>query len=194
MPKVTTSLLAVVVVLLSGKVNSVSSVNVTRLQNNDRFTNPNHTAVSSCLASCLSSSFVDSCKTFQSTDTRAKCSSSSCCCGSCQCEKDYPIYLAHLGKCVNLVELNSDVFGLGSTGRSSLAQSSQIPNLITCIDVKVATIAGSLAQTQTSSHPHRLNCEQAIKCLKFILLLPGKIRQHCSQNESKSHKCLLLAL
>ena len=119
--KVTTSLLAVVVVLLSGKMNSASSVNVTRLQNNDKFTNPNHTAVSSCRASGLSSSFVDSCKTFHSTDTRAKCLSSSSCCGSCQCEKDYPIYLAHLEKCVNLVELNSDIFGTGSTGRSSLA-------------------------------------------------------------------------
>ena len=45
--KVTTSLLALVMVLLSGKVNYISSVNVTRLQNDDKFTNPNHTAVSS---------------------------------------------------------------------------------------------------------------------------------------------------
>ena len=119
--KVATSLLAGVIVLLSGKMNSASSVNVTRLQNNDRFTNPNHTAVSSCLAGGLLSSFVDSCKTFHSTDSRAKCSSSSPCCRSCQCEKDHPIYLAHLGKCVNLVELNSDIFGPGSTGRSSPA-------------------------------------------------------------------------
>ena len=118
--KVTTTLLAVVIVLLSRKVNSVSSMNVTRLQNNDKFTNPNHTSVSSCLASGQSSSFVDSCKTFHSTNTRAKCSSSSSCCGTCQCEMDYPIYLAHLGKCVNLLELNSDIFGTGSTGGSSL--------------------------------------------------------------------------
>ena len=121
--KSTVSLLALVIVLLSGRVNSVSSVNVTRLQNNDKFTNPNHTAVSSCLASGQSSSFVDSCKTFHSVNTRAKCLSSTTCCGSCQCEKDYPIYLAHLGKCVNLDEVNSDVFGPGSTGRSSLTLS-----------------------------------------------------------------------
>ena len=118
--KATTSLLALAIVFLSEKVNSISSVNVTRLQDKDKFTNPNHTAVSSCLVSGHTSSFVDSCKTFYSTDTRAKCASSSNCCGSCQCDKDYPIYLAHLGKCVNLVELNSDVFGPGSTGRSSL--------------------------------------------------------------------------
>lgn len=119
--KVTTPLLALVsIILLSGMVNTVSSVNVTRLQKNDKFSNPNHTAVSSCLASGQLTSFVDSCKTFNSTDTRAKCSSSSICCQSCQCEKDYPIYLVHLGKCVNLVELNSEVFGPGSTGRSSL--------------------------------------------------------------------------
>lgn len=118
--KATTPLLASVIFLLSGMVNSVSSVNVTRLQNNDKFSNPNNTAVSSCLASGQPTSFVDSCKTFYSTDTRAKCSSSSICCVSCQCEKDYPIYLVHLGKCVNLVELNSGVFGPGSTGRSSL--------------------------------------------------------------------------
>ena len=128
--KLTTSLLALVMVLLSGKVNFISSLNVTRLQNGDKFTNPNHTAVSSCLASSQSSSSANSCNTFQSTNTRAKCSSSSTCCGSCQCEKDYPIYLAHLEKCVNLDELNSDVFGPGSTGRSSLTLS-QISNLIT---------------------------------------------------------------
>ena len=118
--KATVLLLALVIVLLSGRMTSVSSVNVTRLQNNDKFTNPNHTAVYSCLASGQSSSFVDSCKTFHSTHTRAKCSSSSTCCGSCQCEKDYPIYLAHLEKCVKIDEVNSDVFGPGSTGRSCL--------------------------------------------------------------------------
>ena len=119
--KATKSLLALVIVLLSEMVNSaVSSVNVTRLQKNDKFSNPNNTAVSSCLASGQPTLFVDSCKTFYSTDTRAKCSPSSICCQSCQCEKDYPTYLFHLGKCVNLVELNSDVFGPGSTGRSSL--------------------------------------------------------------------------
>ena len=117
--KVTTSLLALVIVLLLGKVNYISSMNVTRLQN-DKFTNPNHTALSSCLASGQSSSFVDSCKTFHSANTRAKCLSSTTCCGSCQCEKDYPIYLTHLRKCVNLDEVNSDIFGPGSTGRSSL--------------------------------------------------------------------------
>ena len=115
----TTTLLALVIIL-SGEVNALSGVNVTRLQNNDKFTNPNHTAVSSCLARGQASSFVDSCRTFHSTNTRAKCSSSSTCCGSCQCEKDYPIYLAHLGKCVNLPELNSYVFRPGSTGRLSL--------------------------------------------------------------------------
>lgn len=117
--KTTITLLAVAILLLSAKVNSFSSVNVTRLQKNDKFTNPNHTAVSNCLAGGQSSSSVDSCKTFHSTDTRAKCSSSNTCCASCQCEDDYPIYLVHLGKCVNLQELNSDVFGQGSTGMSS---------------------------------------------------------------------------
>ena len=147
-----TSLLAVVIVLLLGKMNSASSVNVTRLKNNDRFTNPNHTAVSSCLAGGLSSSLVDSCKTFHSTDTRAKCSSSSTCCGSCQCEKDHPTYLAHLEKCVSLVKLNSAVFGPGSTGRSSLCIKSNLEShgLQRC--------EGSWRfRTQASSPPHRLN-------------------------------------
>lgn len=126
--KATILLLALVMVLLSGKVNFVSGVNVTRLQTNDKFTNRNHTAVSRCLARSQSSWLVDSCKTFHSANTRAKCLSSTTCCESCQCEKDYPMYLAHLGKCVNLDELNSDVFGPGSTGRSSLT-SSQISNL-----------------------------------------------------------------
>ncbi|XP_078384670.1 uncharacterized protein LOC144667151 isoform X2 [Oculina patagonica] len=112
----TMTLLALAMLLLSAKVNSFSSVNVTRLQQNDKFTNPNHTAVSKCLASGQPSSFADSCKKFRSTDTRAKCLSSNSCCGSCECKDDYPIYLVHLGKCVNLQELNSDAFGQGSTG------------------------------------------------------------------------------
>ncbi len=135
------TLLALAMLLLSAKVNSFSSVNVTRLQQNDKFTNPNHTAVSKCLASGQPSYFADSCKTFRSTDTRAKCLSSNSCCGSCECEDDYPIYLLHLGKCVNLQELNSDAFGQGSTGMSSFilrnllsTATGQIRNLLYIIE------------------------------------------------------------
>ena len=114
-----TTLLALVVLLVSAEVNSFSSVNVTRLQKNDKFTNPNHTAVSNCLKGGQSATIGDSCRIFQSTDTRATCSSSNICCALCQCKDDYPIYLFHLGKCVNLQELNSDVLGQGSTGMSN---------------------------------------------------------------------------
>jgi len=98
--------------------SSLLSVNVTRLPKNDKFTNPNQTAVNDCLASGQGSYHLDTCKTFNSTDTRSTCFSS--CCERCWCRTSHPTYLADLGKCVNLSELNSDVFGQGSNGRSSI--------------------------------------------------------------------------
>ena len=94
------------------------TTNVTRFQDKDKFTNPNRTAVKACHASGLGSASVDSCKKFNSFNTRAVCSSLSSCCVSCQCDTDYPSYLPHLGKCVSLSELNLDVFGQRSNGRS----------------------------------------------------------------------------
>ena len=115
--KANITLLAVVILLLSENASLLSAVNVTRLQESDKFTNPNRTAVSNCVTSGQSS-FPDSCRSFRSTDTRAACSNSNSCCQWCQCKDDYPIYLFHLGKCVNLSELNTDIFGQGSIGKS----------------------------------------------------------------------------
>ena len=98
--------------------SALLSTNITRIQSKDKFTNPNRTAVKVCLASGMSSSFPDSCVKFDSVNTQAECWNSRDCCESCHCKVGYPTYLAHLGKCVNLSELNSDVFGHGSIGRS----------------------------------------------------------------------------
>ena len=112
-------LLSLAIPLLAQIVSGLVSVNVTRLLKNDKFTNPNQTAVNNCRASGQGYSY-DTCKTFDSKDTRAACTSLSGCCESCQCGTGYPTYLAHLGKCVSLTELNWDVFGQGSNGRSGI--------------------------------------------------------------------------
>ena len=98
--------------------SALLSTNITRIQSKDKFTNPNRMAVKVCLASGMSSSFNDSCVKFDSVNTQAKCWTSRDCCESCQCKVGYPTYLAHLGKCVSLSELNLDVFGHGSIGTS----------------------------------------------------------------------------
>ena len=99
--------------------SALLSTNITRIRSKDKFTNPNRTAVKVCLASGMSSSFPDSCVKFDSVNTQAECwNNSRDCCESCQCKEGYPTYLAHLGKCVSLSELNSDVFGHGSIGTS----------------------------------------------------------------------------
>ena len=98
-------------------VSGLASVNVTRLAS-DTFTNPNRTAVGKCRSSSQGSSFQDTCKRFDSTDTRALCSSHVQCCELCECQTGYPTYLPHLGKCLSLSELNVVVFGQGSNGRS----------------------------------------------------------------------------
>ena len=114
--KASMALLALIILVLSENVDCLI-VNVTRLEKNDKFTNPNCTAVSNCIAGGQSSYF-DSCRNFRSVDTRGNCSDSKPCCQWCQCKSDHPIYLFHLGKCVNLQELNTDNFGPGSIGRS----------------------------------------------------------------------------
>ena len=111
--------LFLVVLLVVQNVSGWLGTNVTRVEKNDKFTNPNRTAVGDCRASGQSS-LLDTCKTFASTNTRAVCSSFSSCCESCQCGSAYSTYLPHLRKCVNLAELTSDVFGQGSSGKSSV--------------------------------------------------------------------------
>ena len=107
------------ILFAAGTVCALARINVTRSIKNDKFTNPNRTAVSKCHSSTKVSSF-DTCRTFGSMNTRAVCISSSRCCESCQCVSSYPSYLPHLSKCVSLSELNSDIFGPGSKGRSNL--------------------------------------------------------------------------
>ena len=116
--KTSTALLALIILVLLENMDCLI-VNVTRLEENDKFTNPNRTAVSNCIAGGQSSYF-DSCRNFRSVDTRGNCSDSKPCCQWCQCKSDHPIYLFHSGKCVNLQELNTDIFGPGSwsIGRS----------------------------------------------------------------------------
>lgn len=112
------TVIALLQLVFAHSASALLSTNVTRIQNKDKFTNPNRTAVKACLASGKSSSFPDSCVKFDSVNTQAECWTSRDCCESCRCKVGYPTYLAHLGKCVSLSELNSDVFGHGSTGRS----------------------------------------------------------------------------
>lgn len=112
-------LLQLLVILIAVEIVSGSvSVNVTRLAKGDIFTNPNRTAVRKCHSSGQGSSYQETCKRFYLTDTRALCSSRVQCCELCECETGYPTYLPHVGKCVSLSELNADVFGQGSNGRS----------------------------------------------------------------------------
>lgn len=109
-------LLLLVILLVAEGASSLPSVNVTRVLRNDKFTNPNQTAVEDCIRG-HASQYVDTCKSYDSiADTRALCYSA--CCENCWCRSAYPTYLAHLGKCANLSELNLDVFGQGSNGRS----------------------------------------------------------------------------
>ena len=109
------TVIALLQLVFAHTASTLLSTNVTRIQRKDKFTNPNRTAVKACLASGMPSSFLDSC---DSVNTQAECRNSRDCCESCQCKVGYPTYLAHLGKCVSLSELNSDVFGHGSIGRS----------------------------------------------------------------------------
>lgn len=108
-------MLALVILVLSENVGSLT-VNVTRLEKNDKFSNPNRTAVSNCIAGGQSSHF-DSCSSFRSVDTNGTCSDSKPCCPWCQCKDDHPVYMFHLGRCVNLQGLIADIFGQGSSGR-----------------------------------------------------------------------------
>lgn len=112
-------LLTLALLVFTGIVSGLARVNVTRLLSNDKFTNPNQTAVNKCRSSGQGSSYLDICKRFDSTDTRAVCSSPGSCCEMCQCEANYATYLPHLGKCVSVSELNWDVFGQGSNGKLS---------------------------------------------------------------------------
>ena len=112
------TVIALLQLVFAHSASALLSTNITRIQSKDKFTNPNRTAVKVCLASGMSSSFPDSCVKFDSVNTQAECWNSRDCCESCQCKVGYPTYLAHLGKCVSLSELNSDVFGQGSIGRS----------------------------------------------------------------------------
>lgn len=112
------TLIALLQLVFAHSASALLSTNITRTQGKDKFTNPNRTAVKACLASGMSSSFPDSCVKFDSVNTQAECWNSRDCCKSCQCKEGYPTYLAHLGKCVSLSELNSDVFGHGSIGTS----------------------------------------------------------------------------
>ena len=113
-------LLTLALLVFAEIVSSLAGVNVTRLLSNDKFTNPNQTAVNKCRSGGQGSSYLDVCKRFESTDTRAVClASSGSCCEMCQCEENYATYLPHLGKCVSVSELNLDVFGQGSIGKLS---------------------------------------------------------------------------
>ena len=112
------TVIALLQLVFAHSASALLSTNITRIQSKDKFTNPNRTAVKACLASGKPSSFLDSCVKFDSVNTQAECWNSRDCCESCQCKVGYPTYLAHLGKCVSLSELNSDVFGHGSIGRS----------------------------------------------------------------------------
>ena len=112
------TVIALLQLVFAHSASALLSTNITRIQSKDKFTNPNRTAVKVCLASGMSSSFPDSCVKFDSVNTQAECWNSRDCCESCQCKVGYPTYLAHLGKCVSLSEINSDVFGHGSIGRS----------------------------------------------------------------------------
>ena len=112
-------LLPLALLVFAEIVSGLAQVNVTRLLSNDKFTNPNRTAVENCLSSGRGSSYPDICKRFDSADTRAVCSSLGSCCDMCRCEANHAIYLPHLGKCVSVSELNSDVFGQGSNGKLS---------------------------------------------------------------------------
>ena len=112
-------LLTLALLVLAEIVSGLARVNVTRLLSNDKFTNPNQTAVNKCRSSGQGSSYLDICKRFDSTNTRAVCSSPGSCCEICQCEPNYATYLPHLGKCVSVSKLNLDVFGQGSNGKLS---------------------------------------------------------------------------